>query len=64
MQNTVGEVLFFFSGLMAGPTYRPPARHSNPDTPLLQGVNKNNKIDGLIAKNPNSTQPMPRVGPG
>ena len=30
----LGEVLFFFSGLEAGPTYRPPVRHSNPDTPL------------------------------
>ena len=28
----LGEVHFFFSGLMAGPTYRPPVRHSNPDT--------------------------------
>ena len=25
---------FFFSGLTAGPTYRPLVRHSNPDTPL------------------------------
>ena len=25
---------FFFSGLTAGPTYRPPVRHSNADTPL------------------------------
>ena len=30
----LGEVQFFFSGLEAGPTYRPPVRHSNPDTPL------------------------------
>ena len=34
----LGEVwaksFFFFSGLTAGPTYRPPVRHSNPDTPL------------------------------
>ena len=29
-----GEVHFFFSGLTAGPTYRPPVRHSNPDAPL------------------------------
>jgi hypothetical protein len=29
-----GEVQFFFSGLTAGPTYQPPVRHSNPDTPL------------------------------
>ena len=27
---------FFFSGLTAGPTYRPLVRHSNPDTPLVQ----------------------------
>ena len=26
---------FLFSGLTAGPTYRPPVWHSNPDTPLL-----------------------------
>ena len=26
---------FFFSGLTAGPTYRPPVRHSNPDAPLM-----------------------------
>jgi hypothetical protein len=25
---------FFFSGLTAGPTYRPLVQHSNPDTPL------------------------------
>ena len=30
----LGEVQFFFSGLMVGPTYRPPVRHSDPDTPL------------------------------
>ena len=30
----LGEVHFFFSGLPAGPTYRPPVRHSNPDAPL------------------------------
>ena len=30
----LGEVHFFFSGLPAGPTYWPPVRHSNPDTPL------------------------------
>ena len=29
---------FFFSGLTAGPTYRPPVRHSNPDTPLVRSV--------------------------
>ena len=33
----LGEVLFFFSGLTAGPTYQPPVRHSNPDTPLRNG---------------------------
>ena len=26
--------IFFFSGLTAEPTYRPPVRHSNPDAPL------------------------------
>jgi len=31
----LGEVHFFFSGLAAGPTYHPPVRHSNPDTPLV-----------------------------
>ena len=36
LQNLLlGEVLFFFSGLMTGPTYRPLVRHSNADTPLL-----------------------------
>ena len=35
LQNLLlGEVLFFFSGLMTGPTYRPLVRHSNADTPL------------------------------
>ena len=29
------KVQFFFSGLTAGPTYRPLVRHSNADTPLL-----------------------------
>jgi hypothetical protein len=32
----LGEVLFFFSGLTAGPTYQPLVRHSNPDTPLFR----------------------------
>ena len=36
----LGEVQFFFSGLSAGPTYRPPVRHSNPDTPLLTAHHK------------------------
>ena len=31
----LGKVHFFFSGLTAGPTYRPLVRHSNPDTPLF-----------------------------
>ena len=35
-----GEVLFFFSGLTAGPTYRPPVRHSNPDAPLKRSSKK------------------------
>jgi len=30
-----GKVQFFFSGLMAGPTYQPLVRHSNPDAPLI-----------------------------
>ena len=30
-----GEVLFFFSGLTARPTYQPLVQHSNADTPLL-----------------------------
>ena len=30
----LGEVQFFFSGLAAEPTYQPPVRDSNPDTPL------------------------------
>src|SRR5882757_6345592 len=29
-----GKVQFFFSGLMVGPTYQPPVRHSNPNAPL------------------------------
>ena len=29
------KLFFFFSGLTAGPTYRPLVRHSNPDTPLI-----------------------------
>ena len=29
----VPKPIFFF-GLAAGPTYQPPVRHSNPDTPL------------------------------
>ena len=31
----LGEVNFFFSGLVTGPTYQPPVWHSNPNTPLL-----------------------------
>ena len=41
LQNLLlGEVLFFFSGLMTGPTYRPLVRHSNADTPLGVADNK------------------------
>src|SRR5882757_6601411 len=29
-----GKVQFFFSGLMARPTYQPPVRHSDPNAPL------------------------------
>ena len=34
----LGKVHFFFSGLTAGPTYRPLVRHSNADTPLVKKV--------------------------
>ena len=33
-----GEGPFFFSSLMAGPTYQPSVWHSNPNTPLIPAV--------------------------
>ena len=41
---------FFFSGLMAGPTYQPSVRHSNPDASLVSGHEKKNGTPKLQAK--------------
>ena len=43
----LGEVHFFFSGLPAGPTYRPLVRHSNPDAPLKVKGDNNVHVHSL-----------------
>ena len=57
LQNLLlGEVLFFFSGQMTGPTYRPLVRHSNADTPLFQLMQETEDMEDVVEADLYDTQ--------